>query len=169
MQVLLQPTCCAIHTSVYLCHKHVRHPTQPHTAAVQQLSWGPSQVRSSELEAELDSVRDEANRRIRQLDSANQEQAALLQQQEAELLSRRKQAADLEGKLQSRSGALADHSQRAKQLQQVRFYLPLAPHSRAAVFQLDPSDIYPQELEQGNRSAGMARVLSLDVHVCLYQ
>ena len=70
------------------------------------------QVRSSELEAELDSVRDEANRRISQLDSANQ-------QQQSELHSRCKQMADLEGKLHSRSGALADHSERAKQLQQV--------------------------------------------------
>lgn len=77
------------------------------------------QVRSSDLEAELDSVRDEANRRISQLDSANQEQAALLQQHQSELHSRRKQVADLEGKLHSRSGALADHSERAKQLQQV--------------------------------------------------
>lgn len=77
------------------------------------------QVRSSELEAELDSVRDEANRRISQLDSANQEQASLLQQHQSELHSRRKQVADLEGKLHSRSGALADHSERAKQLQQV--------------------------------------------------
>lgn len=77
------------------------------------------QVRSSDLEAELDGVRDEANRRIGQLDSANQEQAALLQQHESELHSRRKQVADLEGKLHSRSGALADHSERAKQLQQV--------------------------------------------------
>ena len=97
------------------------------------------QIRSSELEAELDSVRDEANRRIRQLDAANQEQAALLQQLEAELLSRRKQQADLEGKLQTRSGALADHSQRAKQLQQVLHHpSPFPPcssihpqHSRA--------------------------------------
>ena len=77
------------------------------------------QVRSSELEAELDSVREEANRRLSQLDSANQEQAVLLQQHQDELLSRRKQVADLEGKLHSRSGALADHSERAKQLQQV--------------------------------------------------
>ena len=77
------------------------------------------QVRSSELEAELDSVREEANRRLTQLDSANQEQAALLQQHQADLHSRHKQVADLEGKLHSRSGALADHSERAKQLQQV--------------------------------------------------
>ena len=81
---------------------------------------GLVQVRSAEVEAELDSVREEANRRIIQLDSANEEQAGLLQQQEAELQARRKQVADLEGKLHSRSGALADHSQRAKQLQQVR-------------------------------------------------
>lgn len=80
---------------------------------------GRMQVRSSDLEAELDGVRDEANRHIGQLDSANQEQAALLQQHESELHSRRKQVADLEGKLHSRSGALADHSERAKQLQQV--------------------------------------------------
>ena len=77
------------------------------------------QVRSSELESELDSVRDEANRRISQLDSANQEQASLLQQHQSELHTRRKQVADLEAKLHSRSGALADHSERAKQLQQV--------------------------------------------------
>lgn len=77
------------------------------------------QVRSAELEAELDSVREEANSRISQLDSANQEQAGLLHQHESELQSRRKQVADLEGKLHSRSGALADHSERAKQLQQV--------------------------------------------------
>ena len=77
------------------------------------------QVRSAELEAELDSVREEANSRISQLDGVNQEQALLLAQHGSELQGKRKQVADLEGKLHTRSGALADHSERAKQLQQV--------------------------------------------------
>lgn len=81
--------------------------------------YGGVQVRSAEVEAELDSVREEANRRISQLEGANQEQARLLQQHDSEAQGRRKQVADLEGKLHSRAGALADHSERAKQLQQV--------------------------------------------------
>ena len=77
------------------------------------------QVRSAEVEAELDAVREEANSRISQLEGANQEQTRLLQQHQSEAQGRRKQVADLEGKLHSRAGALADHSERAKQLQQV--------------------------------------------------
>lgn len=77
------------------------------------------QLHSAELEAELDSIRDEANSRISQLDAANKEQARLAQQHTSELQSRRKEVADLEAKLHSRSGVLADHSERAKQLQQV--------------------------------------------------
>lgn len=98
-------------------------------------------MRTSELEAELDSVRDEANRRIRQLEAAHQEQAALLHQHQAELLSRRKQVADLEGKLQTRSGALADHSQRAKQLQQVRCYIS-HPHKCGSRVSGDVAQVY---------------------------
>ena len=77
------------------------------------------QLRNAELEAELDALRDEANRRIRELEGGNQEQAQAAQQQGQELQARRREVTTLEAKLQSRSGVLADHSERAKQLQQV--------------------------------------------------
>ena len=76
-------------------------------------------MHNAELEAELDSVRDEANSRISQLDAANKEHARLAQQHMSELQLRRKEVTELEAKLHSRSGVLADHSERAKQLQQV--------------------------------------------------
>lgn len=77
------------------------------------------QLRNAELEAELDNVRDEANRRINELEAGNQEQAHAAQQQGQELQARRREVATLEAKLQSRSGVLADHSERVQQLQQV--------------------------------------------------
>ena len=77
------------------------------------------QVQGAELEAELDSVREEANSRISQLEESTKEQTRTGQQQQSELQTRRKEVADLQAKLQNRSGALADHSERAKQLQQV--------------------------------------------------
>lgn len=87
------------------------------------------QLRNAELEAELDALREEANRRIRELEGGNQEQAQAAQQQGQELQARRREVATLEAKLQSRSGVLADHSERAKQLQQVG---PLLLVERAA-------------------------------------
>ena len=51
----------------------------------------------------MDSVREEANSRINQLEESTKEQTRT----------------DLQAKLHNRSGALADHSERAKQLQQV--------------------------------------------------
>lgn len=79
------------------------------------------QLHSAELEAELDSVREEANSRISQLEAAHQDQARLAQHHTSELTTRRKEIEDLQAKLHSRSGVLADHSERAKQLQQVCF------------------------------------------------
>ncbi len=78
-------------------------------------------MHSAELEAELDSVREEANSRISQLEGAHQDQARLAQHHTSELTTRRKEIEDLQAKLHSRSGVLADHSERAKQLQQVCF------------------------------------------------
>ena len=78
-------------------------------------------MHSAELEAELDSVREEANSRISQLEAAHQDQARLAQHHTSELTTRRKEIEDLQAKLHSRSGVLADHSERAKQLQQVCF------------------------------------------------
>ena len=78
-------------------------------------------MHSAELEAELDSVREEANSRINQLEGAHQDQARLAQHHTSELTTRRKEIEDLQAKLHSRSGVLADHSERAKQLQQVCF------------------------------------------------
>ena len=82
------------------------------------------QLRNAELEAELDNLREEANRRINELEAGNQEQARAAQQQGQELQARRREVATLEAKLQSRSGVLADHSERAKQLQQVCTNIP---------------------------------------------
>ncbi len=78
-------------------------------------------MHSAELEAELDSVREEANSRISQLEGTHQDQARLAQHHTSELTTRRKEIEDLQAKLHSRSGVLADHSERAKQLQQVCF------------------------------------------------
>ena len=91
------------------------------------------QLRNAELEAELDNVRDEANRRINELEAGNQEQARAAQQQGQELQARRREVATLEAKLQSRSGVLADHSERAKQLQQVCSQLLLDSQAAGAL------------------------------------
>lgn len=77
------------------------------------------QLHNAELEGELDRVREEANRQISELEAGNQEQALAAQQQGQELQARRREVATLEAKLHSRSGVLAGHSERAKQLQQV--------------------------------------------------
>ena len=78
------------------------------------------QLHNAELENELESVREEANRRIGQLEAAGLEQAQAAQQQGQELQARRREVATLETKLHTRTGVLADHSEKAKQLQQVR-------------------------------------------------
>ena len=57
------------------------------------------QVRGAELEAELDSVREEANSRNSQLEESTKEQTRTGQQQQSELQTRRKEVADLQAKL----------------------------------------------------------------------
>lgn len=107
----------AIQAQLQLCEEELEARTQDLTRyAADNRNL---QLHSAELGAELDSVRDEANSRISQLEAANQDQGRLAQHHNSELTSSRKRITELEAKLHSRSGVLADHSERAKQLQQV--------------------------------------------------
>ncbi|DBA84102.1 hypothetical protein WJX77_003908 [Trebouxia sp. C0004] len=108
----------AIQAQLQLCEEELEARTQDLTRyAADNRNL---QLHSAELEAELDSVREEANSRISQLEAAHQDQARLAQHHTSELTTRRKEIEDLQAKLHSRSGVLADHSERAKQLQQER-------------------------------------------------
>ncbi|KAL0041863.1 hypothetical protein WJX79_007162 [Trebouxia sp. C0005] len=108
----------AIQAQLQLCEEELEARTQDLTRyAAENRNL---QLHSAELEAELDSVREEANSRISQLEAAHQDQARLAQHHTSELTTRRKEIEDLQAKLHSRSGVLADHSERAKQLQQER-------------------------------------------------